>query len=223
MSRPVDYCTVEFDFLTGGANRTFMSLTAAQRFAYICVWSYAVHLRKSYLTNYEIEHRLGAIYDIDRRTVAKMLQACSKDARLLTKKNDGYDVAGVMIKHGKLRGFAPAKAPAKMEVPVDSIGEDSIGEDSNKKDTPTPTPKKIKRFKPPAEEEVAAYVSEKGYSIDPVKFVAFYESKGWMVGKNKMKDWKSAVRGWAARDKKSNREHERTIFDFPEGEEVNHD
>ena len=32
----------------------------------------------------------------------------------------------------------------------------------------------------------------------------FYESKGWMVGRSKMKDWKAAARNWAARDKKEN-------------------
>ena len=33
------------------------------------------------------------------------------------------------------------------------------------------------------------------------RFVSFYESKGWMVGKNKMKSWKAAVSGWIARDR----------------------
>ena len=32
--------------------------------------------------------------------------------------------------------------------------------------------------------------------MDADRFVDFYESKGWMVGKNKMKDWRAAVRTW---------------------------
>ena len=59
----------------------------------------------------------------------------------------------------------------------------------------------IKRFVPPTREEVKTYCNEKGYSVDPDKFVNFYESKGWMIGKNKMKDWKAAVRNWASGDK----------------------
>lgn len=59
--------------------------------------------------------------------------------------------------------------------------------------------KKRTYFKPPTVEEVAAYVKEKGYSIDAEQFVAFYESKGWMVGKNKMQKWKSAVATWKCR------------------------
>lgn len=52
-------------------------------------------------------------------------------------------------------------------------------------------------FHPPTLQEVTDYVSEKGYNISPERFVDFYESKGWMIGKNKMKDWKAAVRNWS--------------------------
>lgn len=53
------------------------------------------------------------------------------------------------------------------------------------------------KFVPPTPEQVRAYSTEKGYNIDAERFVDFYASKGWMVGKNKMKDWKAAVRNWA--------------------------
>lgn len=55
------------------------------------------------------------------------------------------------------------------------------------------------RFIPPSVSEVRAYCQEKGYKIDADQFIDFYESKGWMVGKNKMKDWKAAVRTWTKR------------------------
>lgn len=57
-----------------------------------------------------------------------------------------------------------------------------------------------RRFTPPTPEEVESYCREKGYGIDPERFVDFYESKGWMIGKNKMKDWKAAVRTWVRKD-----------------------
>ena len=61
-------------------------------------------------------------------------------------------------------------------------------------DTPKESPK---RFEPPSIEDVKAYAGEKGYAnVDAERFCDFYESKGWMVGKNKMKDWKAAVRNW---------------------------
>ena len=59
-----------------------------------------------------------------------------------------------------------------------------------------PTPQKINRFIPPTVEEVTAYCKERNNRVDAGRFVDFYTAKGWMVGKNKMKDWKSAVRTW---------------------------
>ena len=58
------------------------------------------------------------------------------------------------------------------------------------------------RFTQPTAEEVRAYCLEKGYKVDPERFVDFYTSKGWLVGKTKMKDWKAAVRNWSRNDKK---------------------
>ena len=56
------------------------------------------------------------------------------------------------------------------------------------------------RFAPPEIDEVKKYIAEKNYRVNAVTFVSHYEANGWMVGKNKMKDWKAAVRGWEARD-----------------------
>ena len=62
--------------------------------------------------------------------------------------------------------------------------------------------KKRKRFTPPTIDEIRAYAAEKEYSyFNAEAFEAYYASKGWVVGKAPMKDWKAAVRGWAARDK----------------------
>lgn len=52
------------------------------------------------------------------------------------------------------------------------------------------------RFIAPTVNEVKAYCDERENGIDPEKFVDFYEARGWMAGKSKMKDWKAAVRTW---------------------------
>lgn len=62
-----------------------------------------------------------------------------------------------------------------------------------------PNPKeniRARAFTPPSVEEVTAYCKERGNRVDPNRFVDFYTSKGWMVGKTKMKDWKACVRNW---------------------------
>ncbi|GEM_PF-1667360 len=55
---------------------------------------------------------------------------------------------------------------------------------------------KIKRFVKPDIKDVIDYCNERNNCVDPQKWFNFYESKGWMIGKNKMKDWKAAVRTW---------------------------
>lgn len=54
-------------------------------------------------------------------------------------------------------------------------------------------------FVHPSVEEVQAYIKEKGYHFDAESFVAFYESNGWKVGRNPMKNWKQACVTWEKR------------------------
>lgn len=82
-----------------------------------------------------------------------------------------------------------------------SIGKLSIGKNN------------IGRFTPPTLEEVQAYCDERENGIDAQAFIDFYESKGWMIGKNKMKDWKSAIRTWERRNPKTTKTMGKQNFD----------
>jgi len=57
-------------------------------------------------------------------------------------------------------------------------------------------------FIPPTIEEVTQYCKERNNNVDPQKWYDFYSAKGWMIGKNKMKDWKASVRTWEKRQQK---------------------
>ena len=57
------------------------------------------------------------------------------------------------------------------------------------------------RFKKPTLDDVKLYCTERKNNIDAEAFIDFYESKNWMVGKNKMKDWKACIRTWQRRNK----------------------
>ena len=59
-----------------------------------------------------------------------------------------------------------------------------------------------KYFNKPTILEVKNYCILRKNNIDPEAFISFYESKGWMIGKNKMKDWKQAVITWEKRNYK---------------------
>lgn len=70
---------------------------------------------------------------------------------------------------------------------------------------------KKKKFEPPSVFEVQEYCFERNNNIDAQAFVDFYESKGWMVGKTKMKDWKAAVRTWERNRPSNNYSNKATI------------
>lgn len=75
-----------------------------------------------------------------------------------------------------------------------------------KAETETEKPKRSRPpFVKPTVEEVRAYCRERQSTVRAEAFVNFYDSKGWMVGKNPMKDWKAAVRTWEQKDKESGR------------------
>ena len=80
-------------------------------------------------------------------------------------------------------------------LPQVSIGKDSIGKVN-----------KERRFTPPSHTEVQEYCTENGYHVDADAFIDFYQMKDWMVGKNKMKDWRAAVRNWHRREKQPKRD-----------------
>ena len=87
---------------------------------------------------------------------------------------------------------------------IDAIANDSKNsktETKTKTNIPLPSEggNKRKKFAPPTFEQVAEYVAQRGSPVDPQGFIDFYESKGWLVGKTPMKDWKAACRnaeGW---------------------------
>lgn len=79
----------------------------------------------------------------------------------------------------------------------DRLGEDRLVQDSLGKD------KKSTKFVPPTLDEVKAYIQERGYSVNADSWYSYYESNGWMVGRNKMKNWMACINQWNARDSKA--------------------
>ena len=84
------------------------------------------------------------------------------------------------------------------------LGKDRLGKDSIEG--------KSRAFTAPSLYEISAYCRERNSSVDPQRFLDFYESKGWMVGKNKMKDWKAAIRTWEQRDKEAHKKNKTQEF-----------
>ena len=66
---------------------------------------------------------------------------------------------------------------------------------TNNQQPTTNNEKRRTKFIPPTLDELTAYAKEIGFR-DPLKWMNHYTANGWMVGKNKMKDWKACVRNW---------------------------
>ena len=89
----------------------------------------------------------------------------------------------------------------RLQHPIIEEGNKGIMEE--KKTSNDVKEKKSSIFHKPTVDEVAQYSREHGYDIDAQYFVDFYESKGWVVGKSPMKDWKAAVRTWVKNNKRN--------------------
>lgn len=81
--------------------------------------------------------------------------------------------------------------------------------------------KRQQTFQKPTVAEIETYCKERKNTIDADSFYNFYESKNWMIGKNKMKDWKACVRTWEKRrqeeqDKKKEAESDSELDKYKE-------
>ena len=90
----------------------------------------------------------------------------------------------------------PIVKNANKESIDEKVNKESIKENNN-------SGAKAISFKKPLISEIEKYCKDRKNNIDARSFFDFYESKGWMIGKNKMKDWKAAVRTWEQRKKEN--------------------
>lgn len=128
------------------------------------------------------------IFDIDETNVSKKIKK-------LEKKN--Y-ITIEYLKNGNatyLRKIRLAKIPI-------AVGKNTNG---NKNNISNNNINNNKRFQKPTKIEIETYANENNLTIDADYFIDYYESKGWLVGKTPMKNWKSAVRNWCRNDKKYDR------------------
>lgn len=95
---------------------------------------------------------------------------------------------------------------------IDIEEDKDIDKVSKEKDKPKGLSKKKtpedRNIIPPTVEMVRAYCQERNNDIDPENFVDFYTSKGWKIGKDKMKDWQATVRTWEKNRKKETKKND---------------
>jgi hypothetical protein len=113
--------------------------------------------------------------------------------------HDWFDFCGELI-HKRLRRQADKRqksADIVRHFPPKSAESAPTVPDPTVPDPTKPTTRAASRvFSKPTATEVAAYAREVAFVLDGQKFVDFYESKGWLIGRSPMKDWRAAVRTW---------------------------
>ena len=92
------------------------------------------------------------------------------------------------------------KRNGNTEIEIEKEKELEIESEIESEIDPKKEKRKSNRFAPPSVDDVRAYCLERGNNIDPDKFVDYYTGNGWMIGRNKMKDWRAAVRSWERND-----------------------
>lgn len=145
----------------------------------------------------------------DKNKVGRFLKALRDDEMIKVIKSgtQGETANGTVIIIENYSKYQDVR-DSKWDKTEDNIGTEE-GQDRDKN-------KNVKNVKnninnnnniPPKIEEVSEYCTLRENRVNPEQFMDYYGSKGWMIGKNKMKDWKAAVRTWERRnhDKQENR------------------
>lgn len=102
---------------------------------------------------------------------------------------------------------ANASNAMHIDTDTDTVTDTDIEKESVKRKTARTA------FAPPTITDVQNYADSKGYKLDAERFVDYYSSKGWTVGKSPMKDWRAAVRNWAKNDRASPAKNTFTNFE----------
>ena len=118
---------------------------------------------------------------------------------MIIKKTDHKKTTISIVNWGKYQMQGTKKGPMEDRSETDERPiEDTNKNDKNEKNVKNNTKR---TFVPPSLEEVKSYCEERHNRVDPEAFIAFYNSNGWRVGRNKMKSWKSAIITWEKRNK----------------------
>ena len=118
------------------------------------------------------------------------------EMKLLELKSNG---AYTLAERGEVAAWLPSGCQM-VATGKDRLGKDRLGEE--KKEAPP------RRFTKPTLSEIEDFINENNYIVNATKFFDYYESNGWKVGRNSMKDWKAAVRSWEAKEQERLREKE---------------
>lgn len=141
------------------------------------------------------ELKLAERWKWSRTKVRKFLKDLEKEQQIIQHKSQSYSTIEII-------NYEIYQEKEQQEIQQEN-NRKTTGkqqQDTNKNDKNKKNDKNI--FIPPSLLDVIEYCKERKNNVDAETWINHYTAKGWMIGKNKMKDWKAAVRTW----EKSNKE-----------------
>lgn len=146
----------------------------------------------------------------DRKTVTSFLSILEGDG-MITQETFRHGTMITIVNYSRYQQSEDTTTDTITDTSLDTTTDTLLDTNKNDKNVKNEKKKEIEKenikekekesFSPPTIVEVAAYCRERNNGVDADRFVAYYQSNGWKVGKNKMKDWKAAVRTWERKDK----------------------
>lgn len=154
--------------------------------------------RGSFITS---DLKLSGRWGWSKTKVRDFLKLLEKDGMII-KNSDRKKTTIIVVNYDNFQDMKTSKEPQEYHVETTERPQ----KNTNKNVKNDKNEKKVNntvRFTPPDIDMVRDYCIERNNSVDPQAFIDFYSAKGWMIGKNKMKDWKAAVRTWERNNKKA--------------------
>jgi len=177
------------------------------------------HIRANLTTPYSSQ-QLAGLFCITEELLQRTVQQCLKTGKIeeifINRQEEkffaGYRIinwAKYQLSKRHKRRFETAKLETQtMSSKTDivskktaPIGKERIGEDRKRKERKRENTLSLK-FAKPTIQKIITYCQKRKNNVNPQAFFDFYESKNWMIGKNKIKNWQAAVRTWEQRDQK---------------------
>ena len=212
--KPPLYLKVWIWLLERAQHKEYKQLKRGQLFASINDIRTGVAWYVGYRKETPTKDQIFQILEWMRNTSAKATTGATTKAPMITTTKATH---GIFI---KIENYCVYQDPRNYESNTGS----NDGSNNENSATPNNINKNDKNdknniFIPPTLEEVISYCKERNNSVDPQKWYDFYSAKGWMIGKNKMKDWKAAVRTWERGcDSKPQKSKYRDMTNYQPGE-----
>ena len=148
-----------------------------------------------------VEH-LADFFGVNRKTIRKYLKLFADDGQIALDM-DNHRTKIIVINYAKYQDFIPSDGQPTGQHTGQPGGQQDGQLTGHNRTRITKEQRNNNResFVKPTLDELRAYIFENGFSVDPERFLDYYDSNGWKVGKSRMKDWKKAVNNWQRNEK----------------------